>query len=247
MKKIISFFLILSIVVSCKQKHAGEQTTGLLSNFVSITNNEDKGIKEILSAYGGECEYSVGKNISSEEKSKEFFEIKLSKSNAVEKYSQIVEMPASNIAYLFYKNLKEEKNKYNEIHVVVILNGGEKKEFSYSMNDLETVHAKLPLVDTIVNIIKNKDFEKLSSYIDNGELNNTEIKEIISKMNEVEKNLPTIKQFVLYGFQIGKVESGDTFLRLSGAIIREQSGNEFSVELNVNSKENKISNITYKL
>ena len=53
-KKAVFVMGIIGLLISgCAEKKKGEQKTTLLSNFVSITDNEDKGVKEVLRFYGG--------------------------------------------------------------------------------------------------------------------------------------------------------------------------------------------------
>jgi hypothetical protein len=47
---------------SCGTKHPGEKKTTLASHLLGISDNEDKGIKEIIGLYGGECEYGFSKS-----------------------------------------------------------------------------------------------------------------------------------------------------------------------------------------
>lgn len=113
-------FIILGLfLISCGKQHKGVKHPTLLSNLVSITDNEDKGIKEILRIYEGYCKYAIGYSASTIKGKKKYFELEISKSDIIEKYARIAEMPASNIAYLFYRNLKNENNNYDEIHVVI--------------------------------------------------------------------------------------------------------------------------------
>lgn len=112
-------------ITSCGNRHEGEQKPTLLSNALSITDNEDKGVKEILDFYGGYCKYAIGASASTETGKKKYFELELSKSDAIEERAKVAQMPASNIAYLFYKNLnQEERANYDEIHTVLIFADG---------------------------------------------------------------------------------------------------------------------------
>src|SRR5215211_4880183 len=123
---------VYSLLTCCQSNHKGEKKTGVLSHLVKITDNEDKGIKEILAFYGGQCEYGLGRKISLGDESQTNFWLKVSKSSEIDNFSTVAEMPASNIAYLFYRNLKNEKNNYNEIQVELILGDGKNENFSYT-------------------------------------------------------------------------------------------------------------------
>ena len=76
MYKIVSAFSVILILASCMHKHDGERKTGLLSNLLNITDNEDKGVKEVLNYYGGLCEYSIGTTYSSNNWSKNILNLK---------------------------------------------------------------------------------------------------------------------------------------------------------------------------
>src|SRR5438309_8729239 len=82
-----------------------------------ITDNEDKGVKEVLSLFGGYCKYSIGWDVSTKTGKKKYFELELSKSAFVDNMADMTELPASGVAYYFYKNLKGERRKYTHIKV----------------------------------------------------------------------------------------------------------------------------------
>ena len=52
LKQTILLVGLIALMTNCAEKKDGEQKNTLLSNFVSITDNEDKGVKEILDFYG---------------------------------------------------------------------------------------------------------------------------------------------------------------------------------------------------
>ena len=107
--KLTSLTLIVFLLFSCGKKHKGEKSTSLLSNFLSTTDNEDKGIKEIVNFYGGYCEYSIGTTISTDSGTKKYFELKLTKSEVADKFANIPEFTASNIAYLVLQEFEKRK------------------------------------------------------------------------------------------------------------------------------------------
>jgi hypothetical protein len=243
MKRIGLSILVAFTITSCGNKHDGEKKPGLLSNLVSITDNEDKGVKEILAYYSGECKYSIG----AENGGKRYFELEMSKSQAIEKYAHIVEMPASNIAYLFYKNLKQEKSNYDEIHTVIILNNGDKKAFTFSPEKLEIVGKKMMLVNKVVELIKNKNFEAIKPMLNNTSLVKYDKNELVANLSKVDPTFGTVKKFLTYGFRFNKSDGGKEILHISGALIRDKQSHEFSVDLDLNSTKDEILILQYKL
>ena len=159
--------LITFLLISCAEKHKGEQSTSLLSNVLSITDNEDKGIKEVIGFYGGSCEYSIGESFSTDSGKKKFFELKLTKSEVADKFASVPEFTASNMAYMFYKDLKNDRKKYAEIHSVLILNKKDKYEYKYSTWKLDTISAKLKLFNKVFESIKGKNYDQLKTILSN--------------------------------------------------------------------------------
>jgi len=236
-------------ITSCGNRHEGEQKPSLLSNALSITDNEDKGVKEILSFYGGYCKYSVGASASTETGKKKYFELELSKSDAIEERADVAQMPASNIAYLFYKNLnKEERANYDEIHTVLIFADGEKMTFEYPSKQLELVDQRMKIVYKVVGLIKEKNFEALRPMLNDTELVTYDKNELITNLTNVDPQFGNVTEgFRPFGFRINIAKDGTEVLHISGAIIRDKQSNEFSVDLDLNGKDDNIFILQYKL
>ena len=244
-KRTLIAILILG-TISCSRRE-GEQKPGLLSYFVSITDNEDKGIKELLDFYGGECKYSVGAVESTEDnEDKKYFEIELMKSVALTKYADRPEWTTSNIAYRFFKNLnQEERGNYTHIRGTLIFDNGDKIEHDYSREELETVDTKMKIVLKVIETIKQKRFEDIKSYL-NPENNFTYDKEeMISGLQKYDSEFGNITEFRLFGF---KYTTADTkpILSIFGIMIRDVQNNEFKVYINPKSDKDEIMSLNYK-
>jgi hypothetical protein len=245
-KKILTVLLILG-TISCGQRREGEQKPGLLSYFVSITDNEDKGIKEILDFYGGECKYSVGVVESTEDnEDKKYFEIELMKSAVFAKYPDKQDFITSNIAYRFFKNLnQEERENYSHIRGTLVFDNGERVEHDYSREDLETVDKKMTLVLKVIETIKDKKFEDVRTYLNPENVFSYDKDEMIEGLKKYDSQFGTIQEFRLFGF---KFTSADTkpILNISGMLMRDIQNNEFKVYLNPKSDKGEILSLNYK-
>ncbi|WP_225037344.1 hypothetical protein [Winogradskyella sp. SM1960] len=246
MNRILSLLICTFLITSCGNKREGEQKTGLLSNFINITDNENAGVDEILGFYGGQVEYSIGASASTKDGSKKYFKLKISQSDAIEKLADKMEMPASNIAYLFYRNLKEEIQNYDEIHSVITFVDGTEKTFEYSTKQLGTVHSRMKTVNKVVELINSNDFQTLKSMLNN-EFVEFDKEEIITNLENMNPKFGKVIEFNPYGFRINKTKSGIEILHVSGAMIRELQNNAFSVDLKLNSEKEEIFLIQYKL
>jgi len=239
------------IITSCGNGngHEGEQKPTLLSNALSITDNEDKGVKEILRFYGGYCKYAIGASASTKTGKKKYFELELSKSDAIEKKAKVAQMPASNIAYLFYKNLnKEERDNYDEIHTVLIYADGEKITFEFSTEQLELVEQRMKVIKKVVGLIKDKNFEALRPMLNDTFLVSYDKNELITKLKSIDPQFGNVTEgFRPFGFGIKKAKDGSDVLHISGAVIREKQSHELSIDLDLNGSEDKIYLLQYGL
>jgi hypothetical protein len=236
---ILTIAFVGIFIGSCGRRHEGEQR---LSNFVSITDDEDKGVKEVLAFYDGVCKYSVGNK-----QGKHFFELQLSKSARIEKYFQRAEMPASNIAYLFFRNIQTESKKYDEIHTVLVFDDGTSLTFSYSIDTLNIVNAKFAVLQNVVNLIGKNDFKGLRNLFDESGMQSSDKDKMITNLQKYQSVLGQEKEFLPYGFKYYQSENGRTGLHLSGIVVRTKQNNEISIDLGAILGENKIWKLNYKL
>jgi hypothetical protein len=245
MKKTGLFIICILILNSCGNKHKGERKTTLLSNLLSITNNEDKGIKEVLWFYGGECEYSIGYSNSSEDNGGKFFQIELRKSDAIEKGAKVSQMHASNIAFRFFKNLTNERKNYKEIRVALVFNDGQKQTFKYFSNELERVEKKLTVVNLVVNLI---NYDSLGTLLSDNSMFTYNKNELLSNLEKVDSSFGNITEgFRLFGFRNDLMKNGIQILHFSGAIIRDKQSNEFSIDIDWSENSNKLYRLQYKM
>lgn len=247
LKQTILLFGLITIIVSCAEKRKGEQKNTLLSNFVSITDNEDKGIKEIIDFYGGQCKYAVGASVSTDKGKLKYFELEMSQSEVIESYSKIAQMPASNVAYLFYENLKDEKNNYEEIHTVLKFNNGNEMTFKYPVQQLDIVASRMPTVMKIVELIKSKHFQELRPFLNDTSVAKYDKNELLTNMENIDSQFGEVKEFLPYGFRINETEDGKSYLHISGAILRDKQNHEFSADFDLDKPKEELLKIGYKL
>ncbi|MFI2742732.1 hypothetical protein ACG2LH_08335 [Zhouia sp. PK063] len=245
MNRIFSLIICSVLITSCGKKREGEQKTGLLSNFVSISNHEDAGVKEILDSYGGQCKYAVGASASTKDGSKKYFVLEMSKSDVIDNQLDKVYLPSSNIAYRFYKNLKEEKKNYDEIKVVLISKENKKQEFDFPITLLEKAEKRIKVAEKTVSLIKETQFEKLKDMLNN-ELVPFDKDELISRLKDIEPQFGNILEFRLFGFKITKIKD-KKLMHISGVIIRDKQNNEFSIDIDFNSDKYELYQLQYKL
>src|SRR5579872_6276258 len=195
--KIIRFIAVLAILpVSCK-------------NIISITPNEDKGIKDVLNFYGGYCKYSIGASASTEDGTKKYFELELSKSDVIEKYADMPDVSASNVAYMFFKDLKNESKNDDEIHCVLLFNKKDKYEAIYPMDKLASISNKMKVLDRVVDLIKNKKFNDLKPILSDDSYTDSAKNDLISNVQKLDPTFGKIKEFMPFGFRFETINGFD--------------------------------------
>lgn len=247
LKHTILIFGLIAVITGCAEKKEGEQKNTLLSNFVSITDNEDKGVKEILNFYGGQCKYAVGASTSTDEGKSKYFELKMSQSEVIESYSKVAQMPASNVAYLFYKNLKDEKNNYDEIHTVLKFNDGDEMTFEYPIEQLDIVASRLPTVEKIIELIKSKQFQNIKPFLNDSSVAQYDKNELVTNMEKVDSRFGEVKEFMPYGFRFNETDDGKNYLHISGVVLRDKENHEFSADFDLDRTKEELLMIGYKL
>jgi hypothetical protein len=241
-QKKVLFLLFLFFNNSCSNNQKEKDNNNkVLSQNENISKEEDNGIKEILEYYGGVCHYSKGSKNNFKNDVNNFFEIEMSKSFVFDNFKDILSMPASNIAYLFYKNLNKEKNIYKEIMPVIILSNGEKINFSYESEKLEIVTKKFYYVDSVIQLMKEKKIDEIISRIDNKEIYKKQINEEL-RVKEAGSNKKIY--FLPYGFRFFKTNELAEGLHISCVIVRNGLKEEFSIDFNLNN--DKILFMQYK-
>ena len=245
-KKVFLLIGIIGLLISsCADKKDGEQKTTLLSNFVSITDNEDKGVKEVLEYYAGYCEYSIGASASTNEGNKKYFTLKMSKSDALEQYADLIQMPASNIAFLFFRNLQEEREQYDEIRTVILFNDGKEMTFKYPTEQLKAVEERIPLIEKIIETIKNKEFKAIENYLNDESIAKYDKSELVANLETLNPQFGEVQEFLPYGFRFNHTDSGFDILHISGMVVRDIQSHEFSADFDLNAPKSELLKIDY--
>ncbi|MEL6562557.1 MAG: hypothetical protein AAFQ94_30585 [Bacteroidota bacterium] len=250
MNKILISLMLIALTISGCSRKEGEQKSGLLSYLINISDNEDKGVKDVLGFYGGKCEYSIGKSVSNG-KSKKFFELRLFESEAIEQFSNNPKFAASNIAYRFYRNLNEqERGNYTHIRPVIAFADGSETEFEFSTWELEVVDKRIPFLNKVVNIIREKKFDDLLPLLNDSSIVQYDKYELIENLKKGDPQFGNVTEegFRIFGYRIDALDNkGNDFLYFSGAIIRDIQANEFSLVLDPYSEKEEIFLLQYKM
>ena len=257
MYRLLFIVCVCVFLVQCRSKEEGESSKGLWSNFGKLTENEESGINNIIRFYGGQCKYGAGNSVTISAGAKKYFTIEVSNSVLLEKLSDKAELPASNIAQIFFSNLKSEQINYSEIHVTVVFKNGKNFQSIYKIDQLQQITKRFGLCYKIVEYIKYKQYDEIKKRIkssfpeeygkDFNEKNAMEA--ALSEMQKVDKNLGDIQGVRLHGFYVFQTKDVKDILHISGVIIRDtkQHSHEFSIEIDLNGDKEDVYLLDYKL
>jgi hypothetical protein len=208
-----------------------------------LTVNEQNGIREVTNFYGGKCGYTTGT-----QGDKRFFKLEISGSGALDSNMQITELNASNIALLFYKELRAERSSYNEIRAAIQFSDGRKIVKTYSTDKLETVVSKMLVVMKIAGLLHDKKYDEIGSMLnENSGFATYDKGKLIGQIKSAEAKLGNVKQFIPYGFIFIKAENKKLVLHISGVLVRDVQNNEFSVDFDPASNKDEAFFLNYKL
>jgi NAD dependent epimerase/dehydratase family enzyme len=208
-----------------------------------ISDNEKKGIKEVVNLYGGNVKYA--KEDSAAVK-KNIFEIQLSKSRFADSYIQNPELPASGVAYAFYKKLGNDKQKYTHIKSELVLSDGEKVEYEYPVNELEIVNSKIKIAEKITDLIKQRNFEAIKPMLDDSSYAQYNKDEFIKNLEETDLQHAKANELVIIGYRFYKIYGKD-ILHISGQLMRGATANAFSIDIDPNDPKERAVMINYNI
>jgi hypothetical protein len=158
------------------------------------------------------------------------FGIEVSNSEFINQNKKLAEMYASNMAYTFFKLTKGEANKYDKIITTIEFEQGEQVTYEYSMEMLKVVDSKMNYVEKIVDILKKKDYKKISETITTGAIVTEENRQkYIEKLKVMDSTFGDIYTFTPTGFRVGSNNENKQILHISGSVKRSKTDTQFSI------------------
>lgn len=227
------------------RKIIGILLIGVLSacNNVGVTETEAQAVQSVLEFYGGVCNRYKGFK-SENGKTDTYFTLDMSESELIESYSNLLKLPASNIAYLFYSNLDDEQDNYTHVKVKINLSNGRSREFSYKAEDLKEIENLIPVLQIASEKIKSQDYKGLLSQFDKdiaSTLSADQMKTYCTYYDSAYGKID-MTQFQGFAFFEGK-DDNRPLARLAGIMIRENTNTPIS--FNIDRESRKIVTMKY--
>ena len=231
----IKRFWILLIIVSlfsCSQN--------------KLTSKESAGVKNVVDYFGGICDYKKGIQVSSNGSKKNYFDLKLYKSEKIEALKDYSELAASGIAYIFCTSLENDKSNYDVIRSQLSFDNGNVKKYEYLIEELNIVKHEMEKVTASINYLKNKNYNGLKSLFYDSSYSQIDNDLLIENLIEADNFYGSITEFKFLGFKFHESESGEPLLLICGTVLTTKNGHKFSIETNPADSSKKVFYINYK-
>ena len=155
MKKTLIFTAILSIAF----------LSGC-NNSPLIGENETKALQKIVDMYGGNCKATATRVNSSKTGIESSISLELKNSKKAEAYGDFIDLPLSNMAYLFYSEIDTTKINYNLITTIITHKDSTLAEQEYEIESLKQVSKCIPLFNKLADNFKTKSFKEVLKKFD---------------------------------------------------------------------------------
>jgi hypothetical protein len=243
-----SLIILVLFAASCNSDNNGDKTENKTAAAPAtaapmMPTNVDTSIAEIKKFYDANCVCTTGRD-----NGKAYVQIVVSNSNKLDSSRNYSALSAGNIAMKLYKNIQAEKANYDEVRCVIMYSDSQKAEKAFTMEQLDTVYAKTQLFDDILECFRSKNYDKLSTYLnDKNGMIPYDKASLIGKVKEADGKFGDLKDFYLYGFIYYKAANGKNILHFSGTMVRTKVNNQFSVDMDPTDPNNQAIVVNYSL
>ena len=245
MKLRLGILCLVLLLSNCAKRHEGEEKPTLGSNFREISENENRGIQDILQFLGGRCEYSQLFKYSTEGQ-ENGFEIELSQSPYLQSGKHGPGLIASNVAYRFYRNLEDERKKYDKIRVNLIYGDGVRKVQDVPCQRLEKIDRRVAFLEKTVKLLKRRDYAAIRPWLDDSTLFLYHRDTLIKGLELADNKWGKIRgEWEPWCFTIVSAKESQPLLRMSGYLQRMEIRHEFTMVVDLEEDKEEIYWLNY--
>lgn len=223
----------------------------LLFLFNCVSKKELDSLNEISRFYGGDVNLTYGFIASTRDEDNEtngkYFKITVTGSTSVQQFENL-SLPASNIAYLFVKNLSKENLENYSYIVVIIKNEGPDYKEEYSIASLQEIKKQLPIFNKVSLLLKSKNYPELFSRFHKEVTANLDENKFKQETEDLDSIYGKIESLQFQGFTYSTEQIGETYsdlIRLSGVLVREKQNTQFSITIDPAIKKRKITGVRF--
>lgn len=235
--KLIIPILSVILFISCTEEKPKTDSPSPTKKILTKLDNEKTSAQAIVDFYGGEIEVSPGVFMN-EGKNEKYVQIELRKSELIESYIDMIDIPASNIAYLFYAGLQSKAIEYDFIKVLIATENGTQKMFNFYIKNITDVPEYIEILNKTSNLLRDKNAAGLHSLFNpeiGKELSEATLKQYINSQDSI---YGAISETQFQGFSKFETEDDNQqVIQLYGIMIRSKENCPICVFIDRETKE----------
>jgi hypothetical protein len=209
-----------------------------------VTENEATAVDKVLEFYGGTCTRHKETLVKNGVKERHFI-LEMSESKLIESFSNRLELPASNIAYIFYSNLKDEKVNYSHVKVKINLMNDSIYEHTYKVEEIKEIESLIPILYRVSDLIKERNHEGLFKEFNTKPDSGITIEQLNADCYTYELKYGKVERVQFQGCRFySRKTDNKPMVQLAGMMIRKRGNLAFSIFIERQSK--KITDLKYR-
>lgn len=198
----------------------------LLSGCSTVT--EEAGLKAIADFYGGSVFLKKGANISTTatEPQGSYLEVALTRTG-ISTYYRDLQIPASNCAFLVYKNLRPRQRTDYGYFKVIIQDSTTSHTYTFSPADLELATQSIKNLNDLMFNLQGEDFSAVVGKLDPAATGTMSGDSVAANLQRISQKLAPFSGYQVQGFEIEKAPLAGKvtpIVRFALSVAREQKG-----------------------
>jgi|GEM_PF-4800781 len=219
-------------------------TISLAGCSVKFSSEEyDKGIKDVATYFGGNCNYSKNVDYETGSGKTETIKIEINNSNVALGLIDKPGLSASHAAYIFYNDLIKDKKTVDLIKVTINYSDGSTTINQYPITKLDSAKRFLSVVNAVISAMKNHNYDSIGGMFNIG-INPEDKMHVLQVMERSDSLSGAIKKYQMDGFTILYKDYG-TEMVYHGVVQREKHDYTLALGIVPDAKNGIICNISY--
>lgn len=212
----------------------------------TLSDTERKGAEDVSSIFGSTVTCKRTLSTSTLEGEANYFQIQIdSLSSLMARFKTHPTMLSSNAALLFYKNLTpEEKHRLAHVRIVLPLTADSIVTYTLSLDLLNTLLGKMPLIEQVIEGFKKKDYQGILASLDTPEAPAHQ-KEFLTLAKKGEELFGDVTDYLPLGFKVYERNDGLTWVRFFAILKASKKNAQFSLDFDLDPTVKTISGVRF--
>ncbi|MBK8563265.1 MAG: hypothetical protein IPN76_07940 [Saprospiraceae bacterium] len=220
----------LSACQSAKKEEANVASTASNSQ-TQLPAAEQKALQLAATALAGEATGFVSPDGKA-------LEMTISNSATMEQEADLLPLHSSNAAWVFYKNLQNDKPSYEKIVVYAQLKDTTIAR-EYTLRELAMVKARVPTFEMAGKLLVAADYKGLYDLFDPAVMGFMQVKGLQEYCTQIEPQYGKPISVEFRGFSFNKTSAGKEFLSLAGPLRRQTKDTAFDIAVDLSKPDAK--------